>query len=216
MKFIKMLPREKFSQRGVDSLSDSELIAILVGSGCKRFSFSEISTKILKAVRKDLRNGRSTSIKRLSSIHGVGNVTAMRILAGIELGRRIYSLDEGEKRVVRNSKEAYEYLQRMKNFKQENIVGVFLNARFEVLKKKTIAIGTLDRATILPRDVIIPALELNASSVILAHNHPSGSCEPSEEDMIVTKRIKESLELVGIGFLEHLVIAKDGWCSVEI
>jgi DNA repair protein RadC len=64
--------------------------------------------------------------------------------------------------------------------------------------------------------VIIPALELNASSVILAHNHPSGSCEPSEEDMIITKRIKESLELVGIGFLEHLVIAKDGWCSVEI
>ena len=104
----------------------------------------------------------------------------------------------------------------MKKLKQENIVGIFLNARFEVLKKKTIAIGTLDRATILPRDIIIFALEVNASSVILAHNHPSGSCEPSEEDLVVTKRIKESLELVGIGFLEHLVISKDGWRSVEI
>jgi len=211
-----MLPREKFFQRGVDSLSDSELIAILVGSGCKRFSFSEISTKILKTVRKSLRDEESISIKNLSTIHGVGNVTAMRILAGIELGRRIYSWNEGEKKVIRNSKEAYVYLHKMKDFKQENIVGVFLNARFEVLKKKTIGIGTLDRATILPRDVIIPALELNASSVILAHNHPSGSCEPSEGDVVVTKRIKESLELVGIEFLEHLVISKDGWCSVEI
>jgi len=211
-----MLPREKFFQRGVDSLSDSELIAILVGSGCKRFSFSEISTKILKTVRRSLRDNKSISIEALFNIHGVGKVTAMRILAGIELGKRIYSWNDGEKKVVRNSKEAYVYLHKMKDFKQENIVGVFLNARFEVLKKKTIAIGTLDRATILPRDVIIPALELNASSVILAHNHPSGSCEPSKEDMIVTKRIKESLDLVGIEFLEHLVISKNGWCSVEI
>ena len=216
MKFNNMLPREKFSQRGIDVLSDSELIAILIGSGCKKFSFSELSTKTLKKVRKELEEGKELTIKSLSTIHGIGNITAMRILAGIELGRRIYSLNKQERKIVRNSKEAYEYLLGMKKLKQENIVGIFLNARFEVLKKKTIAIGTLDRATVLPRDIIILALEVNASSVILAHNHPSGSCEPSEEDIAVTKRIKESLELVGIGFLEHLVISKDGWHSIEI
>ena len=104
----------------------------------------------------------------------------------------------------------------MRNFNQENIVGVFLNARFEVLRKKTIAIGTFDRANVLPRDVIIPALEVNASSVILAHNHPSGASEPSREDIIVTKRMKKSLELVGLELLEHLVISEEGWLSIEI
>lgn len=210
-----MLPREKFSQRGIDSLSDSELIAILVGSGCKNISFSEISTKILKILRKNIKEENPLNIKMLKSIEGVGNVTAMRILSGIELGRRIYFWNDEEKTIIRNSKEAYEILSKMKNLKQENIVGIFLNARFEVLKKKTIAIGTLDRATVLPRDIIIPALEVNASSVILAHNHPSGSCEPSNEDVVVTKRIKKSLELVGIEFLEHIVISKDGWCGVD-
>ncbi len=211
-----MLPREKFSQRGIDSLSDSELIAILVGSGCKKSSFSQISTKALKVLRKNVRQEKPLKVKDLLEINGVGNVTAMRILSGIELGRRIYFWKDGEKEALRNSKEAYEYLKRMRDFKQENIVGVFLNARFEILKKKTIAIGTLDRATVLPRDVIISALEVNASSVILAHNHPSGSCEPSNEDIVVTRRMKKSLELVGIEFLEHLVISKNGWCSVEI
>jgi DNA repair protein RadC len=210
-----MLPREKFSQRGVDSLSDSELIAILVGSGCKQISFGEISTKILRNVRVGIKKKENMSINKLTKIKGVGNVTAMRILAGIELGRRIY-LPEGNVKTLRNSKEAYEYLANMKSFKQENIVGVFLNARFEVLKKKTISIGSLNRATLLPRDIIIPALEVNASSVILAHNHPSGNCEPSREDVVVTKNIKKSLDLVGLELIEHLVIAKDGWCSVGI
>jgi DNA repair protein RadC len=210
-----MLPREKFSQRGLDSLSDSDLISILVGSGCKKSSFSEISSRILKTVRKCIKNNQQIKISDLCLIDGVGKVTAMRILAGIELGRRIYFWDKGDKTIIRNSKEAYEYLKKLKDLKQENIVGIFLNARFEVLRKKTIAIGTLDRATVLPRDIIISALEVNASSVILAHNHPSGTCEPSKEDIVVTKRIKKSLELVGIEFLEHIVISKDGWCGIE-
>jgi len=210
-----MLPREKFSQRGIDSLSDSELIAILVGSGCKQTNFKEISTRILRCIRGEIRNKRNISTKKLIKIKGVGDVTSMRILAGIELGRRVYFL-EGNTKTLKNSKEAYEYLSNMQNLKQENIVGVFLNARFEVLKKKTISIGSLNRATLLPRDIIIPALEVNASSVILAHNHPSGNCEPSREDVVVTKNIKKSLDLVGLELIEHLVIAKDGWCSVGI
>ena len=211
-----MLPREKFSQRGVDALSDSELIAILVGSGCQTSNFSEISRKILRIIRKTLKNEQQVCIKHLLKINGVGSVTAMRIIAGIELGRRIYSWNNQERKTLRNSKDVYEYLSYMKKLKQENIIGVFLNARFEILKKKTIAIGSLDRAIILPRDIIIPALEVNASSVILAHNHPSGTSDPSREDILVTKKIKKSLDLVGIEFLEHLIISQDGWRSVEI
>jgi DNA repair protein RadC len=211
-----MLPREKFFERGIDSLSDSDLIAILVGSGCRKVSFSEISVKVLRKVRELLKNEKQLEIGDLREIEGVGDITAMKILSGIELGRRIYFWNKEEKEVLRNSKEAYEYLKKMRSLKQENIVGIFLNARFEVLKKKTIAIGTFDRANVLPRDIIIPALEVNASSVILAHNHPSGTSEPSHDDIIVTKRIKESLELVGIELLEHLVISEKGWYSIEI
>ncbi len=210
-----MLPREKFSQRGIDSLSDSELISIIVGSGCRKSSFSQISLRILKLLRKTVESGRKLNIDDLLLVDGVGKITAMKILSGIELGRRVYFWDKGDRDVLRNSKEAYEYLKRMKELKQENIVCVFLNARFEVLKKKTIAIGTLDRAVVLPRDIIISALEVNASSVILAHNHPSGTSQPSNEDVVVTRRIRESLELVGIEFLDHLVISHDGWSSVE-
>ena len=211
-----MLPREKFSQRGVESLSDSELIAILVGSGCKKSSFVEISRKALRKLRKNIRKKIEVRIEDLASIEGVGSITAMRILAGIELGRRVYLPQYSEKKVLKNSKEAYEYLSRIRNYKQENMIGVFLNARFEVLGERTIVIGSFDRVDVLPRDIIIPALELNASSVILAHNHPSGDSTPSREDIEVTKNIKESLDLVGIQLLEHLVISKDGWRSVEI
>jgi DNA repair protein RadC len=211
-----MLPREKFLQRGIDSLSDSELIALLVGYGCKNVSFSEISGKILRILRRSLRENKKIGIEELSDIEGMGNVKAMKILAGIEIGKRIYSYNNEEKRTVRNSKDAYEYLKYMRNLKQENMVGIFLNARFEVLKKKTISIGSVDRTVVIPRDVIIPALEVNASSVILAHNHPSGVSKPSREDILLTRKIKGSLELVGIDLLEHIVIADDGWCGIEV
>ena len=100
--------------------------------------------------------------------------------------------------------------------KQEHVVALFLNSRFEVISKKTICIGTLDGVNVLPRDIIIPALEFNASSVVLAHNHPSGDSTPSGEDIEITRRINSALELVGLTLLDHIVVAKDEWRRVEI
>lgn len=211
-----MLPREKFQRSGIDSLSDTDLISILVGSGIKGKDFKSISLSLLKKIRKSVRRGEEITVGNLSKTEGVGNVTAMRILAGMELGRRVYGIYSCEKTLVYNSKQAYELLKNMTNFKQEHIVALYLNSRFELIEQKTIRIGGIDNASLLPRDVISYALENNASYTIMAHNHPSGDCSPSQEDEMLTKRMRDAMELMGIIFLEHIVIAKNGWKSIEI
>lgn len=210
-----MLPREKYLERGIDSLSDTELVAILVGSGVKGKDFFSISRSIVKRIRKVLSKGREIKLEDIDGVEGVGEITAMRILAGMELGRRVYGLCRNERALVRNSEEAYELLRDIGSKKQEYIVGLFLNSRFEVLDKRVVGMGTLDLVSILPRDIIIPALELNAALVVIAHNHPSGDSSPSEEDILFTKRLSEALDMVGMKLLDHIVIGKDTWKSIS-
>jgi DNA repair protein RadC len=209
-----MLPREKYLERGIDSLSDMELIAILVGSGIKGHDFMSVSRSVIYKIRKSIKGKGDVDVNDILDITGIGLATAMKILSGIELGRRLYDLGSKEVVYIRNAKEAYELLKGMQNKKQEYIVGIFLNSRFELLEQRTLAIGTVDGAGLLPRDVIIPALELNASSVILAHNHPSGDPLPSDEDFAVTQRVGKALDLVGIKLLDHMVIGRESWKSI--
>lgn len=209
-----MLPREKYIKKGIDNLTDVDLIAILVGSGIKGKNFLAVSRGVVNTIRAVIKDGESLKIRDITKVEGVGQITAMRILCGIELGRRLYGLNEKEKILVRNSNEAYELLRDISKKKQEYIISLFLNSRFEVLDKRVICIGSLDGVSILPRDIIIPALELNASSIIMAHNHPSGDASPSKEDVFITERIREGLELVGLNLLDHIVIGKDSWKSI--
>ncbi len=210
-----MLPREKYLERGIDSLSDMELIAIIVGSGIKGHDFMSVSRSVVYRIRKSIKKNGNVDVNDIVDIMGIGLATAMKILSGIELGRRLYDLGSQERAVVRNSQEAYYLLRDMQNKKQEYIVGIFLNSRFELLEQRTLAIGTVDGAGLLPRDVIIPALELNASSVILAHNHPSGDPLPSDEDFAVTERVGKALDLVGMKLLDHMVIGRESWKSIS-
>lgn len=210
-----MLPREKFLSRGVDNLSDMELIAILIGRGIKGRDFMKVSRSLVVNIRKQLSRGDGVTVKSVSEVSGVGTVTAMKIIAGIELGRRLYDLHDNNGCFVKNSNDAFNVLKDIGVKKQEHIVCLFLNSRFELIQRRTICIGTLDGVSILPRDIIIPALELNASSVVMAHNHPSGDPTPSREDIVITKRISEGLELVGLNLLDHIVISKDEWSRVQ-
>jgi DNA repair protein RadC len=104
----------------------------------------------------------------------------------------------------------------MTNLKQEHVVALYLNSRFELVEQKTIRIGGVDNSQILPRDIITYALENNASYVVLAHNHPSGDCTPSPEDILLTTRVDEAMTIMGITLLEHIVIAQNGWKSIDI
>jgi len=209
-----MLPREKYLDRGIDSLSDTELVAILVGSGVKGKDFLSISRSIVKRIRKVVASGKEICLKDIDGVEGVGIVTAMRILAGMELGRRVYGLCRSERSFVKDSEDAYGLLRDIGSKKQEYVVGLFLNSRFEVLDKRVVGMGSLDIVSVLPRDIITPALELNAALVVIAHNHPSGDPSPSEEDILFTKRLSEALDLVGIKLLDHIVIGKDTWKSI--
>lgn len=204
-----MKPREKFIQRGIDSLTNQDLVSILLSTGSKSFDVYKTSKKVLRLLKKEI------SFEQLKNIHGVGDVKAMRLLVSIELGRRLYE-DKKEREVVATSEDAYKLVKYLENKKQEYVVGLFLNARYELLDIKTLSIGTVNNTNIVPRDVLIPALELNSACIILAHNHPSGNSEASMEDIIATKKIKEACDLVGIALLEHIVIGRDGWSQVGL
>mgnify|MGYP000983024600 CR=1 FL=1 len=211
-----MLPREKYLQKGLTNLSDMELIAILVGKGVKGRNFLDVSKSVLLQMKRVVQKKTEIDIKDIVGVEGIGLVTAMRILSGIELGRRLYEVDSGEKIFLKTSNDAYTLLRDISRRKQEHVVALFLNSRFELLARRTICIGSLDGVSVLPRDIIIPALEVNASSVVLAHNHPSGDPTPSSDDIVITKRISEGLSLVGLNLLDHIVIGEKGWERVDL
>jgi len=209
-----MLPREKFLLNGVDNLSDIELIEILVSSGIKGSNFKKISREVLKLVKESVSNESQISIQDLKRIHGVGEVLGMKIVSGIELGRRVYGYFDKEVVRVTNSNEAYELLKDMKDLKRERVDIVCLNSRFEYILRETVAIGGLNCANISPRDILYPAITNNCAFVVMAHNHPSGDSTPSDEDIIITKRILSAFNLVGLQLLDHLVISSKGWSVV--
>ncbi len=210
-----MLPREKFLKRGISSLTNLELLSIIISNGIKGQSFLSISEKVYQRIKRlpDLGNITVTDFEKIS---GLGKIKIMKILAGIELGRRIYTVESDNTKVIANTQKAYEETKYISKYKQERLVAIFLNARFEFLKKLVISIGTLDRISTNAREIVIPALELNCAYVIIAHNHPSGDPSPSEEDISFTKNLKEALDLVGIKLLEHIVVGSNDWSRVDI
>ncbi len=209
-----MLPREKLLKRGLSVLSDIELVEILVGSGFRGRDFKQISRSVMRVVKKFVKNKQSLDIKDLVKVSGIGEVVSMRIVAGIELGRRMYGLFDEDILKITDSEGAYSLLKDMGSLQRERVDIVCLNSRFEYICRESIALGSLNCANLSPREVIYTAVINNSAFVILAHNHPSGDSTPSVEDVTLTKRIQESLNLVGIQLLDHIVIAKKSFNSV--
>ncbi|OGC36674.1 hypothetical protein A2369_01850 [candidate division WS6 bacterium RIFOXYB1_FULL_33_15] len=209
-----MLPREKLLKRGLSVLSDIELVEILVGSGFRGRDFKQISRSVMRVVKKFVKNKQSLDIKDLVKVSGIGEVVSMRIVAGIELGRRMYGLFDENILKITDSEGAYSLLKDMGSLQRERVDIVCLNSRFEYICRESIALGSLNCANLSPREVIYTAVINNSAFVILAHNHPSGDSTPSVEDVTLTKRIQESLNLVGIQLLDHIVIAKKSFNSV--
>ena len=211
-----MLPREKLLKSGISVLSDIELIEILVGSGIKGRDFKQISRSVMEVIKDSVKQGELLSIKRLKEKNGVGNVVAMRVVAGIELGKRVYGMFDKEVIRVTDSQSAYEILKDMSTLKRERVDILCLNSRFELLCRESIALGSLNCANLSPREVIYTSVVNNSAFVILAHNHPSGDSTPSDEDITLTRNIKDALDLVGIQFLDHIVIGRSDWKSISI
>lgn len=200
-------PREKFLEKGPDALTDSELLAILLGSGIKGTNVKVLSQKIL---RKFGDNFINASVDDLTQIQGIGQAKALQISSALALTRRIFDKQNSLDNLILSAQDAISIVSDLKDKKQEHLICIYLNARNALIKKETISIGTLDRSIIHPREIFAPGLEMHAAGVVLVHNHPSGDPKPSEQDKQVAKRIIEAGQLMGVNVVDFLIIAKNG------
>lgn len=205
-------PRERLLQYGAEALADYELIAIVLRTGTKDETVLEVARNLTMHFQS-LNDLNDTTYLELQKINGIGMAKAIELLAIVELGKRI-ARPNRLNQVIATSNEAYFYLRKkMENLRQENLICIYLNSRYEVIADKTISMGTLDRTVFHPRDILNWALRYNAYAMIIAHNHPSGDPKPSENDYKMTKMLIESSKTMGVLFVDHLIIGKGRYFS---
>ncbi len=189
-------PREKMRRSGARSLSDRELLAVLLGRGTKEMDVFAMAEKILEVF------GKERECPSLESIRGVGPARATLISATIEFARRRIR-PEGFK--ITFPAEVLPLIQHYGDRKQEHFLCISLNGANEVIKTRVVSVGTVDRAQVQPRDVFVDPVADHAAAVILAHNHPSSSVRPSKEDISLTERLATAAESLGIRVLDHII-----------
>ena len=205
-------PREKLMEKGAENLRDLELMAILLRTGVEGKNVLEVSKEILnKFPKKKL---LSLDFKTLSKIKGIGPGKACLLLSAFELTKRALEVEDNTLPIINSAKDALVHLQDIRNAKKEHFVVLYLNARNQLICKETISIGTLNASLVHPREVFKPAIEHLAASIIVAHNHPSGGLEPSEADIMLTGRLSDAGELLGIEMVDHLVVTGGGFVSI--
>ena len=202
-------PREKLIKKGANALKDYELLAILLGSGVQGKDVISLSNEIIKLFEDDFEN---LNLEKLLSIHGLGLAKASQILSSIELSRR-YLIKQNKK--ITSANDVYKELKEYHNKKQEYFLALYLDGANHLIQTKIITIGILNQSLVHPREVFSYAIEKRCASIIVAHNHPSGILEASNEDINVTKRLKESGKILGIELLDHLIITNDGFVSLK-
>lgn len=200
-------PREKFLQKGAAALSDTELLTLLVGSGNASADVTHIARRIQTLLQK---HGGAISLDDLQAIKGVSTVTAGKILASLELARR-YLVRDIEP--LRSMPDVLGRLGHIRTRQQEYLVCLTLDGGQRLIAQRTITIGTLDSVIIHPREVFSDAISDRAASIIVAHNHPSGSVRPSSHDIALTQQLVASGHLIGIELRDHIIISKAGYFS---
>ena len=207
-------PRERLIKHSPKSLSNAELLAIIIRSGSKRENVLDLSKRILK--EDDLRSLSRKRINNLKNNLGIGEAKACQIIACFELGRRLAAFKSQSKPTINSAKDiAKLFTPEMSCLKKEHFKGVFLNSRKQVIKEETISIGSLSASIVHPREVFHVALEESAAAVILVHNHPSGNPAPSEADIEVTEQLFKAGEILGVEVLDHIIIGNKKYFSFK-
>lgn len=208
-------PRERFVKYGANSLSNQELLAILLRTGTKKKSAMSLATNILQKF-ESIKNINDATIEELLSINGIGTTKAVQVLCAIELGKRIMTHIPNNSFSIRSPEDCANLLRNeLKHLKQEHFMCVYLNVKNEVITKKTLFIGSLNRSIVHPREVFKEAVKRSAASIICVHNHPSGDPTPSQNDINVTKRLLEVGKIMGIDVLDHIIIGGDNFVSLK-
>jgi len=200
-------PRERLKLNGADVLSNSELLAIILQKGTRKENAIDMSNRLL--AKHSIDKLSECSLTELKDIPGIGDAKAMQIMALFELSKRVKSGSIAEEVVSNSSDIANYYMERMKGLKREHLIAVFLDSKNKIINDKVISIGTLNSSLVHPREVFKEAIKCSANAIILVHNHPSGDCGPSSEDIEITDRVKEAGEMVGIKLLDHVIVGKD-------
>ncbi len=207
-------PRERLIKIGPKSLSNAELLAIILRTGNKKENVLELSRRLMNNYSfKTLSRVRIANLKRNL---GIGEAKACQIIACFELGRRMSCIKNRKSKTINSGKDIAKLLMpELSNLKKEHFIGIFLNSRKKILKKETIFIGSLDSSIIHPREIFKIALVESAAAVVLVHNHPSGDPTPSEEDIEITNQIVKAGEVLGITVLDHIIIADNKYLSLS-
>jgi len=207
-------PREKLLQKGAENLSDSELVAILIGGGSRGKSALDLAKEVLKLGKNNLSDLSKLSVKELMKIKGIGEAKAITIASALELGRRRHALVPKEKSIVKASADVAKYLQTLlKDHRHEVFAVLFLNRANKVNHFEIISTGGITGTVADPRIILKKALDEDAVSIILCHNHPSGSLKPSRADEELTQKIKEAARYFDIKVMDHLIVSEDGYFS---
>ncbi|MCM5661751.1 RadC family protein [Galbibacter mesophilus] len=207
-------PREKLLSKGKEFLSDAELIAILIGSGSRNESAVELSKRILASVDNQLNELGKMNITQLSKFKGIGEAKAIGIIAAMELGRRRRGEETPDKFKIRSSKDVFELMQpRIGELPHEEFWIIYLNNSNAVLQTLQLSKGGITGTLVDVRLVLKQALELNATAMILAHNHPSGTLKASEADKDITQKIKNAAGSMDIKLLDHLIVTEKTYFS---
>lgn len=206
-------PRERMMAFGVESLSTTELIAILLQSGSKDFSAVEVAKAIIHDTN-ELADLKEKTISELMLIRGVGKAKAISLLSAIELGKRVYS-ERKETLKIQSPKDVYQLMKDdCLGLKQEVLFVLFLDLKTNLIAKKKIYVGSLNQSLIHPREVFKFAVKYSAFQIILVHNHPSGDPDPSKQDIDVTKKFKEMGNMMQIELIDHVVIGANRYISI--
>lgn len=198
-------PREKMILNGASSLSDAELLAIIIRSGTKKLNAIQLGQAIINKA-ENIRYIQDLTIEELQSINGIGQTKALQIKAALELSKRISSY-KPSKYKIKNPWDIYKYYMESLRYQYKEIFKVvLLNTKNEIITDVDISMGTLNSSLVHPREVFREAIRRSSNKIILLHNHPSGNCEPSKEDKSITSRLKDCGEIMGIEVIDHIII----------
>jgi DNA repair protein RadC len=208
-------PREKMLQNGPQALSTTELVAIILNSGTKKEDVLSLAARIVKEY------GERTLFEyanpaQIAADLDIPLLKAMKIAACGELGRRFFQKKHAGGTVLRTSHDVYDYAYDMHRLSKEHLRGLYLNMHYQVIHDEVLSIGTVGSNLIHPRELFRPALEYNAAGLILVHNHPSDVVTPSQADITVTRQLIQAGIIMGINLIDHVIITKDAFMSVEV
>lgn len=208
------MPRERLLSHGAKSLSNTELLAILINTGRKGFSSIDISNELLKTT-SNLNELKKASVNDLIQVKGIGLQKAITLKAAFELGERMGRRSESNRvKITQPSDVADLMMASMKDLLQEHFMILLLNSKNIVIKEACVFKGTLNSSIVHPREIFSIAIRENANAIIAVHNHPSGDVTPSQEDIITTLRLKECGLILGIDLLDHIIIGDNRFTSL--